>query len=158
MSTRLANQGRLIDRSKAIKFLFNGKKMAGFEGDSLAASLLANDQMLVGRSFKYHRPRGIVASGVEEPNALINLGDGGYFEPNARATTTETFDGLVAASQNHFPSLEFDVGAINSKLARFLPQDSIIKCLSTQDHFGNMFTNRSLESPQGLVGHQKTET
>lgn len=71
MSTRLANQGRLIDRSKAIKFLFNGKKMAGFEGDSLAASLLANDQMLVGRSFKYHRPRGIVASGAEEPMLLL---------------------------------------------------------------------------------------
>ena len=121
MSTRLANNGRLIDRSKPISFLFNSKKMNGYEGDSLAASLLANDQILVGRSFKYHRPRGIVASGAEEPNALINLGEGGYFEPNARATTTETFDGMVAVSQNHFPSLEFDVGAINSKLAQFLP-------------------------------------
>ena len=95
--------------------------MIGYEGDSLAASLLANDQILVGRSFKYHRPRGIVASGAEEPNALINLGEGGSFEPNARATTTETFDGMVAVSQNHFPSLEFDVGAINSKLSQFLP-------------------------------------
>ena len=121
MSTRLANNGRLIDRRKPINFLFNSKKMIGYEGDSLAASLLANDQILVGRSFKYHRPRGIVASGVEEPNALINLGEGGSFEPNARATTTETFDGMVAVSQNHFPSLEFDVGAINSKLAQFLP-------------------------------------
>ena len=121
MSTRLANHGRLINRSKAIKFTFNGKVMTGFEGDSLAASLLANDQMLMGRSFKYHRPRGVVASGGEEPNALMNLGAEGHFEPNARATTTETFGGLTAASQNHFPSLEFDVGAINSKLARFLP-------------------------------------
>jgi sarcosine oxidase subunit alpha len=121
MSTRLANHGRLINRSKAIKFTFNGKVMTGFEGDSLAASLLANDQMLMGRSFKYHRPRGVVASGGEEPNALMNLGAEGHFEPNARATTTETFDGLTATSQNHFPSLEFDVGAINSKLARFLP-------------------------------------
>ena len=93
--------------------------MTGFEGDSLAASLLANDQMLMGRSFKYHRPRGVVASGGEEPNALMNLGAEGHFEPNARATTTETFGGLTATSQNHFPSLEFDVGAINSKLARF---------------------------------------
>ena len=121
MSTRLADHGRLINRSKAIKFTFNGKVMTGFEGDSLAASLLANDQMLMGRSFKYHRPRGVVASGGEEPNALMNLGAEGHFEPNARATTTETFDGLTATSQNHFPSLEFDVGAINSKLARFLP-------------------------------------
>ena len=92
MSTRLANNGRLIDRRKPINFLFNSKKMIGYEGDSLAASLLANDQILVGRSFKYHRPRGIVASGAEEPNALINLGEGGSFEPNARATTTKTFD------------------------------------------------------------------
>ena len=121
MSTRLANHGRLINRAKAIKFTFNGKIMTGFEGDSLAASLLANDQMLMGRSFKYHRPRGVVASGGEEPNALMNLGAEGHFEPNARATTTETFGGLTATSQNHFPSLEFDVGAINSKLARFLP-------------------------------------
>ena len=121
MSTRLADHGRLINRSKAIKFTFNGKVMTGFEGDSLAASLLANDQMLMGRSFKYHRPRGVVASGGEEPNALMNLGAEGHFEPNARATTTETFGGLTATSQNHFPSLEFDVGAINSKLARFLP-------------------------------------
>jgi sarcosine oxidase subunit alpha len=95
--------------------------MSGFAGDTLAASLLANDQMLMGRSFKYHRPRGVLASGGEEPNALINLGVESGFEPNARATTTETFAGLTAASQNHFPSLEFDVGAINSKLSRFLP-------------------------------------
>ncbi|MCL4105212.1 UNVERIFIED_CONTAM: hypothetical protein GTU68_055343 [Idotea baltica] len=77
--------------------------------------------MLVGRSFKYHRPRGIVASGAEEPNGLVNLGDDARLEPNQRATVTELFEGLVAKSQNHWPSLEFDVGAINSKLARFLP-------------------------------------
>ena len=121
MSTRLASHGRLINRAKALSFTFNGKVMSGFEGDTLAASLLANDQMLMGRSFKYHRPRGVLASGGEEPNALINLGVESGFEPNARATTTETFAGLTAASQNHFPSLEFDVGAINSKLSRFLP-------------------------------------
>ena len=121
MSTRIASHGRLINRAKALSFTFNGKVMSGFEGDTLAASLLANDQMLMGRSFKYHRPRGVLASGGEEPNALINLGVESGFEPNARATTTETFSGLTAASQNHFPSLEFDVGAINSKLSRFLP-------------------------------------
>ena len=121
MSTRLATGGRLVNKTRALEFTFNGKRLRGFEGDTLASALLANDQMLVGRSFKYHRPRGIVASGAEEPNALVNMGRDETFEPNQRATTTELFDGLRATSQNHFPSLEFDVGAINSKLARFLP-------------------------------------
>ncbi|MGB7243538.1 MAG: sarcosine oxidase subunit alpha family protein [Sulfitobacter sp.] len=121
MSTRLANGGRLVDTSKQLGFAFNGAQMRGFEGDTLASALLANDQMLVGRSFKYHRPRGIVASGAEEPNGLVNLGLDGKFEPNQRVTTTELFDGLNAASQNHWPSLEFDVGAINKHLSRFLP-------------------------------------
>ncbi|MBU2993092.1 sarcosine oxidase subunit alpha family protein [Octadecabacter sp. 1_MG-2023] len=121
MSTRLAREGRLIDRSKKISFQFNGKQMHGFEGDTLASALLANDQVMVGRSFKYHRPRGIVASGAEEPNALVNLGSDGRFEPNQRVTTQELFDGLTATSQNHWPSLEFDVGAVNAKLGRFMP-------------------------------------
>jgi sarcosine oxidase, subunit alpha len=120
MSTRLAKQGRLIDRSKQIEFTFNGKRMTGFAGDSLASALLANDQMMMGRSFKYHRPRGVVASGAEEPNALMQLGSADRYEPNQRATTTELFSGLTAASQNHWPSLEFDVLAINNKLTRFL--------------------------------------
>lgn len=121
MSTRLSKGGRLIDRSRQASFTFNGKRLSGFAGDTLASSLLANDQMLVGRSFKYHRPRGIVASGAEEPNALVNMGEGGRFEPNQRVTTTELFDGLTATSQNHWPSLEFDVGVVNNYAARFLP-------------------------------------
>ena len=121
MSTRLSSAGRLVDTSKKISFTFNGKKLTGFKGDTLASALLANDQMLVGRSFKYHRPRGIVSSGSEEPNALVNLGEEGMFEPNQRATITELFEGLSATSQNHWPSLEFDVGAINKYLSRFLP-------------------------------------
>ncbi|KIC51313.1 sarcosine oxidase subunit alpha family protein [Tateyamaria sp. ANG-S1] len=121
MSTRLATGGRLLNKEKAVRFTFNGQQMRGFEGDTLASALLANDQMLVGRSFKYHRPRGIVAAGAEEPNALVNLGVEGKFEPNQRATTTELFEGLLATSQNHWPSLEFDVGVINAKLARFMP-------------------------------------
>ena len=121
MSTRLSTGGRFIDRSQRVEFRFNGRRMVGFAGDTLAAALLANDQMMIGRSFKYHRPRGVVASGAEEPNALVNLGEGGRFEPNQRATTTEIFPGLVSASQNHWPSLEFDVGAINNAFARFLP-------------------------------------
>ena len=122
MSRRLNNSGgRLIDRAKKVTFTFNGRELWGCEGDTLASALLANGEVLVGRSFKYHRPRGIVASGAEEPNALMNLGEGRGFEPNARATTTELFEGLVAKSQNHWPSLEFDVGEINAKLSRFLP-------------------------------------
>ena len=121
MSTRLSNAGRLINRDKPMSFTFNGKTMQGFEGDTLASALIANDQILVGRSFKYHRPRGIVASGAEEPNGLVNLGKGGHFEPNQRVTTQEVFDGLEASSQNHWPSLEFDVGAVNAKLGRFMP-------------------------------------
>ena len=121
MSTRLNKGGRLIDRSTAQEFSFNGKRMRGFGGDTLASALLANDQVLVGRSFKYHRPRGIVAAGPEEPNALVNLGRGARFEPNQRVTTTELFAGLEAESQNHWPSLEFDVGVINNSLSRFLP-------------------------------------
>lgn len=121
MSTRLQSSGRLIDRATSIEFNWNGKRLKGCQGDTLASALLANGQTLVGRSFKYHRPRGIVAAGPEEPNALVGLGEGARFEPNQRATTTELFDGLVAKSQNHWPSLEFDVGAINKMMSRFFP-------------------------------------
>ncbi|QCO54772.1 sarcosine oxidase subunit alpha family protein [Pseudorhodobacter turbinis] len=121
MSTRLAKGGRLIDRSTRAEFMFNGKRLSGHQGDTLASALLANDQMLVGRSFKYHRPRGIMAAGPEEPNALVNLGHGDRVEPNQRSTTTELFAGLIAHSQNHWPSLEYDVGVVNSYVSRFLP-------------------------------------
>ncbi|MEM6619744.1 MAG: 2Fe-2S iron-sulfur cluster-binding protein, partial [Pseudomonadota bacterium] len=107
MSNRLPLGGRLIDRAAPLRFTFNGKTMEGCAGDTLASALLANDQVLVGRSFKYHRPRGIVTAGPEEPNALLSIGTGDRFEPNVRATTTELFDDLAATSQNHWPSLEF---------------------------------------------------
>ncbi len=121
MSLRLSSGGRLIERDRPLDFTFNGRRLRGLAGDSLASALLANGQMLVGRSFKYHRPRGVVASGVEEPNALVGLGRGGRFEPNRRATTVELFDGLEAVSQNHWPGLGFDLGALNDLAARFLP-------------------------------------
>ncbi|WP_299937726.1 sarcosine oxidase subunit alpha family protein [uncultured Pelagimonas sp.] len=120
MSTRLAKAGRLIDRSKTVNFSFDGKRFTGHQGDTLASALLANNQMMVGRSFKYHRPRGIVASGAEEPNALVNLGTDTHHEPNQRATTTELFDGLTATPQNVWPSLDFDIGAVNSYASRLL--------------------------------------
>ncbi|MDA0901342.1 MAG: 2Fe-2S iron-sulfur cluster-binding protein, partial [Proteobacteria bacterium] len=121
MSHRLPQGGRLIDKARTVAFEFNGQKMRGLAGDTLASALLAEDQMLVGRSFKYHRPRGIVASGAEEPNALVGLGRDARFEPNQRVTTTELFEGLEAQSQNHWPSLENDIGVVNNYLARFLP-------------------------------------
>ncbi len=121
MSFRLPTFGHLIDRDSPVSFTFNGKSVQGFKGDTLASALMAADHRMVGRSFKYHRPRGIVASGGEEPNALMNMGEGARFEPNQRATTTEVFNGLTARSQNHWPSLAFDIGALNNKLARFLP-------------------------------------
>lgn len=121
MSHRLPTGGRLIDRTRPLQFTFNGKTLHGFAGDTLAAAMIGAGQTLVGRSFKYHRPRGVVAAGAEEPNALVGLGEGQRYEPNQRTTTTELFSGLKATSQNHWPSLEFDVGAINSKLWRFFP-------------------------------------
>ncbi len=121
MSQRLSTGGRLIDRTRPMDFTFNGKTLRGYAGDTLAAALLGAGQTLVGRSFKYHRPRGIVASGAEEPNALVGMGEGQRFEPNQRATTTELFPGLKAISQNHWPSLDFDIGAVNAKLWRFFP-------------------------------------
>lgn len=121
MSTRLAKGGRLIDRAKPLNFTFNGKPMRGFAGDTLASALLGAGQVMVGRSFKYHRPRGIVASGAEEPNALVGLGRNARFEPDQRTTTTELFEGAETRSQNHWPSLDFDIGEINDRLYKFFP-------------------------------------
>ena len=115
------SSGGRIDRTKPITFTFDGRGYQGYEGDTLASALLANNVHLLGRSFKYHRPRGIVGSGSEEPNALIRLGRGAYAEPNLRATQIELFEGLYAQSQNRTPSLKFDIGAVNSLLARFFP-------------------------------------
>ena len=112
--------GGQIDRSRSLKFEWNGKKMAGHPGDTLASALVANGVQLVGRSFKYHRPRGIFSAGSEEPNALVQLRKGAAQEPNTRATTVELFDGLSATSQNHRGSLEWDLMAANDLLSRFL--------------------------------------
>ena len=94
--------------------------MPGFEGDTLASALLANDVHLVGRSFKYHRPRGILSAGSEEPNALVTMGEGGTQDPNIRATTQELFDGLKARSQNCWPSVDFDAMSVTDLASPFL--------------------------------------
>ncbi|RWM30604.1 sarcosine oxidase subunit alpha family protein [Mesorhizobium sp.] len=118
-SKRLAEGGR-IDRGRPLEFSFDGSKLTGFQGDTLASALLANGVSLVGRSFKYHRPRGIFSAGAEEPNALVTLGTGGRREPNLPATMLELADGMVAESQNRWPSLAFDVQSLNSLFAPFL--------------------------------------
>ncbi|GAA4175538.1 sarcosine oxidase subunit alpha family protein [Shinella granuli] len=116
---RLASGG-LIDRSNTIGFTFDGASLSGHAGDTLASALLANDRLLVGRSFKYHRPRGIVTAGPAEPNALVTIGTGARRDPNTKATVAELYDGLAATSQNRWPSLAFDIGAVNDRLSRFL--------------------------------------
>jgi sarcosine oxidase subunit alpha len=116
-----APSGRHLDRSKPLSFEFNGRAFSGFAGDTLASALLANGVHLVGRSFKLHRPRGIFSCGVEEPNGLVDLSDGATRTPNVRATLAELYDGLRAASVNCWPSVAFDVGAINNRLSALLP-------------------------------------
>ena len=113
--------GRLIDRSSPLSFEFDDKSYSGFKGDTLASALLANGVRLFGRSFKYHRPRGLMALGPEEPNALVSVGTGTTHEPNNRITDIELYDGLVAKSQNRWPSLAFDVSAINNTFSRLIP-------------------------------------
>ena len=110
---RIAGHGRLTP-AKIVRFNFDGQSFSGVEGDTLASALLANGVHLVGRSFKYHRPRGILSAGAEEPNALVSIErDAARKTPNVRATVQELYDGLTAKSQNRWPSLSFDIGAVN---------------------------------------------
>ncbi len=117
MSThRIPGRGR-VDHARPVRFTFDGAPIEGRAGDTVASALLANGIHLMGRSFKYHRPRGAVTAGSEEPNALIGTRRGpGRFEPNTRATVQEIYDGLTTESQNKWPSLKFDVGAVNDRL------------------------------------------
>ena len=111
--------GGLIDRQKTLEFQFDGKTYQGHPGDTLASALLANGVRLMGRSFKYHRPRGPLTAGSEEPNAIVALRSGARQEPNARATVAELYHGLSARSQNHVGRLSFDLLAVNDLLSPF---------------------------------------
>jgi len=119
-STSSRIDGGLIDRSRVISFTFDGKVYSGFEGDTLASALMANDISIMGRSFKYHRPRGVLSAGSEEPNALVAVGEGNRFEPNLPTTRVRLRDGLVARSQNCWPSLGYDLGAFTRILSPIL--------------------------------------
>src|SRR5215472_3247147 len=114
---RLPTRGR-IDRKAPLRFTFNGSAVGGYAGDTVASALLANGIRLVGRSFKYHRPRGILSHGSDEPNALLQVSRGpGRSDPNNRATMLEAVEGLEIRTQNHWPSLRYDVGAVNDILS-----------------------------------------
>ena len=135
-------EGGRIKREERLSFTFDDQVLDGFGGDMLASALLANGIHLCGRSFKYHRPRGILSSGSEEPNALVTLGTGGRSTPNLRATQVELFDGLIAESQHRWPSLQYDALEAFSALSRLLPAGFYYKTFkwptsfwTTYEHF-----------------------
>lgn len=149
---RLA-RGGMVDRSRPLTFRFDGALLSGLAGDSLASALLANGVRLVGRSFKYHRPRGVLTAGSEEPNALVGLRRGARFEPNTRATVAELFEGLDAVSQHCWPSLGFDLGALNALLAPLIPAGFYYKTFMGPRGTGTgpwMFFERFIRRAAGL--------
>ena len=148
-NARLEAGGR-IDRSERRTFTFDGQTYTGCAGDTVASALLANGVHLVGRSFKLHRPRGIVSAGVEEPNALITLRTGGRSEPNVQATMADLWDGLAAVSQNRWPSLKFDAMAVNSLFARFMPAGFYYKTFMGPTRGSWMFYEPAIRKAAGL--------
>ena len=147
---RLARAGR-IDRSKPIAMRFNGKDIDAFAGDTIASALLANGIHLVGRSFKYHRPRGIFSHGNEEPNALLSVDRGaGRVDPNNRASCTDAVDGLRLGSQNHWPSLRFDIGAVNDMLSPIFPAGFYYKTFMWPQFFWRRIYEPAIRAAAGL--------
>ena len=144
---------KFIDETSRISFKFNNKTYYGFKGDTLASALLANDVHLVGRSFKYHRPRGIMTAGSEEPNAIVQINDGtAVTEPNVRATEVEIYEGLEASSQNCWPSVNFDIGGINNLMSPLLPAGFYYKTFMWPASFGKNMNILS-ENQQVLENH-----
>lgn len=153
---RLETCGR-VDRSQRVEFSFDGMAYQGFAGDTLASALLANGVTLFGRSFKYHRPRGVMAAGSEEPNALVSVDRGpGRFTPNLRATNVEIHAGLSAFSQNRWPSLKMDFGAINDRLGMFFPAGFYNKTFMWPRSFWDRLYEPAIRKMAGL-GNAPTE-
>ena len=148
-SHRISSNSAAINRQKLVHFKFDNKKYTGCEGDTLASALLAHGVHLVGRSFKYHRPRGIFGSGSEEPNALVRLISDKSSEPNLRATQIEIYDGLIAESQNRFPSLKIDFLSINNVFRRFFPAGFYYKTFMWPTSFW-MFYEKLIRKAAGL--------
>ena len=142
--------GGLIDQEKVLNFTFNGQILKGYEGDTLASALLANNKHLIGRSFKYHRPRGIVTAGSEEPNAIMEIGNGAYREPNTRATVTQLYNGLEANSQNHRGPLSFDFMAITDFLSPLLGAGFYYKTFMWPKSFWEKFYEPAIRKSAGL--------
>jgi methylglutamate dehydrogenase subunit C len=146
---RLSSGGRL-DRSQRLRFSLDGRPMTGFQGDTLASALLANGVRLVGRSFKYHRPRGFLSAGVEEPNGLFTLGGGGRTEPNIPGTVVELVDGLTAQRQNGWPSVDFDLMVVNSLFAPLFSAGFYYKTFMGPTRGAWMFYERFIRAAAGL--------
>ena len=151
-----ASRGGRIDRARPLRFTFDGRGYMGFAGDTLASALLANDVHLFGRSFKYHRPRGLLASGSDEPNALVGVGAEARFTPNLRATEVALYDGLTATSQNCWPSRHFDVGRAGDVLAPLLPAGFYYKTFMWPRSFWRRVYEPLIRNAAGL-GHAPTQ-
>ncbi len=119
MRARRLESGGRIDRRKPVSFTWDGRNLTGYHGDSLASALLSNQVSVLGRSFKYHRPRGIMSAGVEESGAIVTVGEGSGKEPNVKATVQELYEGLTAWGQNAWPNVRYDIGVLNSLMGRF---------------------------------------
>ena len=126
--------------NKEIKITFDGRYYSAYEGDTIASALLRNNIRLIGRSFKYHRPRGIYTCGIEEPNALVQILNE-HNEPNTRATIKRVYEGINICSQNRWPSLSFDIGSINNILSPIFQLDFTIKLLWDRKDFGKKSTS-----------------
>ena len=151
---RMPTGGR-VDRSRPITFTFDGKRLQGLKGDTLASALLANGIHLVGRSFKYHRPRGIMTVGSDEPNALVRVGQHPSLQtPNTRATEIELHDGLEVLSQNRWPSLRHDLGAVFDLLSPLVPAGFYYKTFMWPKRaLGISSMSQQFEPSLGLVAH-----
>jgi sarcosine oxidase, subunit alpha len=154
MSARLSSGGR-IDRKQLVNFTFNGRAYQGLAGDTLASALLANGVSLVARSWKYHRPRGILSAGVEEPNALVQLFDGARTVPNARMTEVALVEGLSARSIHASPSIEFDLKAVNGWFSRLIPAGFYYKTFMASQAAWHFF-EKHIRASSGL-GSSPTE-
>ena len=150
MSITRRPAGGRIDRARPLSFVLEGRRLTGYAGDTLAAALLANGVRVAGRSFKYHRPRGIVAAGVEEPNALVTIGVGGRRTPNVSATTTELYEGLVCERQNGWPSVDLDLMSMTSWLAPFVSAGFYYKTFMGPRRGSWMFYERFIRRAAGL--------
>jgi len=148
-SYRLPQGGR-IDRSRPLSFTLDGERITGFAGDTLASAMLAHGVALVGRSFKYHRPRGLVAAGIEEPNGLLTLGEGGRQEPNIPSTMTDLAEGIVARRQNGWPSVELDLMAVNSLASPLLTAGFYYKTFMGPTRGSWMFYEPYIRKAAGL--------